>query len=115
MNIVSLPHPNKFLVVESLDYPNSYNFHVPHRHNYFEIILIKKGGGEQLIDFNKTALESNTIYNIYPKQIHLLRREGAEGLIIQFKKEIFEFLFPVQHHFLYFNKPDIILSQEDFG
>lgn len=70
MHIVSLPHPNQFLIVESLDYPNPYDFKMPHRHDYFEIILIREGGGEQLIDFIKTPLNAQSIYIIYPKQIH---------------------------------------------
>lgn len=114
MNIVSLPHPNKFLVVEPLDYPNPYDFKVPHRHDYFELIFIKKGAGEQLIDFTKSKLEANRIYMIYPGQIHLLKRGNAEGMIIQFRKAIFEFLFPLQHHFLYFSQAEIQLSNEEF-
>lgn len=114
MNLVSLPHPNNFLVVEPLDYTNTYDFKIPHRHDYFEIILIKEGGGEQLIDFVKTALSSHSIYTIYPRQIHLLKREAAVGLVIQFRKDIFEFIFPIQHHFLYFTNPSITLSHFDF-
>lgn len=114
MNLVSLPHPNNFLIVEPLDYFNPYDFKTLHRHDYFEIILIKKGGGEQLIDFTKTELKSNSIYVIYPRQIHLLKREEAQGLLIQFKKDIFEFIFPLQHHYLYFANPDLELSKEYF-
>ena len=114
MNLVSLPHPNNFLIVESLDYPNPYDFKTPHRHDYFEIILIKHGGGEQLIDFNRTELTSHHIYTIYPRQIHLLKRENAEGLILQFRKDIFDFIFPIQHHFLYFHDAAIRLNETDF-
>ncbi len=115
MHIVSLPHPNQFLIVEPLDYPNPYDFKMPHRHDYFEIILIRESGGEQLIDFVKTPLKAQSIYIIYPKQIHLLKREKAAGLILQFKKEIFEYIFPLQHHHLYFSQPEIALDKEQFG
>jgi len=114
MDTVSLPHPNTLVIVESLDYTNPYDFKTPHRHDYFEIILIKEGGGEQLIDFTRTGLKSRSIYVIYPRQIHLLKRENAHGLIIQFKKDIFEYVFPLQHHNLYFANPAITLNQEDF-
>lgn len=114
MNIITLPHPNQFLIVESLDYPNPYDYKTPHRHDYFEIILVEKGGGEQLIDFFKTQLAAHTIYVIYPKQIHLLKRETAQGLILQFKKEIFDFIFPLKHHYFYFNQPEITLDKEQF-
>lgn len=114
MHLISLPHPNNFLVVEPLDYPNPYDFKTPHRHDYFEIILIRKGGGEQLIDFTRTGLKSNCAYSIYPRQIHLLKREGAEGLLLQFRKEVFDFLFPIQRHHLYFANPELELGRERF-
>lgn len=114
MNLISLSPLNTFLKVESLDYPNPYDFKTPHRHDYFEIILIKKGGGEQLIDFSKTSLEADTVYVVYPRQIHFLKREAAEGLLIQFKKEVFEFIFPLQYHHLYFTHPDLKLSSKHF-
>lgn len=115
MQIISLPHPNTLLKVEPLDYPNPYDFKEPHRHDYFEVILVKKGGGEQLIDFNRTGLQSHSIYVVYPRQIHLLNREEADGMIIQFKKEIFDFVLPLQHHNLYFSQPALTLSSEEFN
>ncbi len=116
MNLVSLPHPNKFLVVEQLDYPNPYDFKIAHRHDYFELILIKKGGGKQQIDLKTTTLTSNNVYVIYPRQIHLLERDNeSEGVIIQFRKEIFDFLLPLQHHYLYFPNPDLELTDEIFS
>ncbi|MNJ91851.1 DNA-binding transcriptional regulator ChbR [compost metagenome] len=114
MNNVSLPHPNNFLVVESLNYPNPYDFNIPHRHDYFEIILILEGGGEQLIDFTKTGLQPNSIYTVYPGQIHLLKREKAEGLILQFRKDIFDFIFPIQYHYLYFPQAGLQLDEDTF-
>lgn len=114
MNLVSLSPLHTHLKVEPLDYPNPYDYKTPHRHDYFEIILIRKGGGEQLIDFTKTNLETNAVYVIYPRQIHFLKREEAHGLLIQFKKEVFELIFPLQYHHLYFTRPDLLLSSSDF-
>jgi len=115
MNLVNLPHPNKYLIVESLDYPNPYDFKIPHRHDYFEIILIKNGIGNQQIDLKKTKLQTNCVYIIYPRQIHLLQRNTAQGLLLQFQKNIFEFLFPIQHHQLYFSNPEFQLDDKDFN
>lgn len=114
MHVVSLPHPNNFLVVEPLNYPNPYDFSIPHRHDYFEIILVREGGGEQLIDFTQTGLQSNTVYTIYPGQIHHLKRETAEGLILQFRKDIFDFIFPIKYHYLYFTHAGVQLDAETF-
>ncbi len=114
MNIVSLPHSNKFLYVESLDYSNAYDFNLPHRHDYFEIILIKEGGGYQLIDFTKYELNKGAVYVVYPGQVHLLKRENAQGIVVQFRKDIFEYIFPVKHHLLYFQNPELMLSDDSF-
>jgi AraC family transcriptional activator of pobA len=114
MNIVSLPHSNKFLYVEALDYPNAYDFNLPHRHDYFEVILIKESGGHQLIDFTKYELNKGTAFVVYPGQVHLLKRENAQGLVIQFRKDIFEYIFPVKHHLLYFKNPEMKLSNDTF-
>ncbi len=114
MSIVSFPHPNKLLVIEPLDYPNTYDFHSPHRHDYFEIILVKEGEGHQFIDFTKTDLLAKDIYVVYPGQIHLLNRNSAQGLLIQFHKNIFDFIFPIRHHNLYFRDSKIRLSPEAF-
>lgn len=115
MNVVSLPHSNKFLHVEALDYPNAYDFHKPHRHDYFEVIFIKESWGHQLIDFTKYELNKGSVYVVYPGQVHLLKRESAQGIVVQFRKDIFEYIFPVKHHLLYFQNPELVLSDDMFA
>ncbi len=99
---VSLPHPNKLLIIEPLDYPNPYDFHRPHRHDYFELIFVANGLGKQQIDFTPHEMRPGQLYTIYPGQVHLMQRDTAEGLIIQFRKDIFEFIVPLKHYRLYF-------------
>jgi AraC family transcriptional activator of pobA len=58
---------------------------VPHKHNYFVIVWVKKGSGYHLIDLEKYELASNTVYCLSPGQIHLLKaNEETEGLVISF-------------------------------
>jgi len=102
---VSLPHPNKMLIIEPLDYPNPYDFHKLHRHDYFEIILVKSGSGSQLIDFSMYEMDARQIFTVYPGQVHLMNRNSADGLLIQFRKDIFEFTHPLKHYHLYFQSP----------
>jgi AraC family transcriptional activator of pobA len=111
---VSLPHPNKLLIIEPLDYPNPYNFHQPHRHDYFEIILIKSGKGKQRIDFSPFDIAGGQIFTVYPGQVHLMQRDTAQGMIIQFRKDIFEFIYPIKHSHLYFPEPVFNLDEETF-
>lgn len=61
---------------------------VPHRHNYFVIVWVKKGSGIHLIDLDKFELQDNSVYCITPGQVHLLSINGpAEGYVISFTAE----------------------------
>ena len=61
---------------------------VPHRHNYFVIVWVKKGAGIHLIDLEKFELQNNTVYCIAPGQVHKLTIEGpAIGYVISFTAE----------------------------
>lgn len=114
-DVVSLPHPNKLLIIEPLDYPNPYDFHKAHRHDYFEIILVKNGNGFQQIDFSPYDIASGQLFTIYPGQVHLMERKTAEGMIIQFRKNIFEFIHPLKHSHLYFSQASFDLDEETFS
>lgn len=111
---VSLPHPGKLLLIEPLDYPNPYDFHAPHRHDYFEIILVESGNGHQIIDFSPYNIEGGKLYIIYPGQMHLMRRNTAQGLLIQFRKDLFEVIYPLRHHHFYFPKSEFVLEPKTF-
>ncbi len=112
---VSLPHPNKLLVIEPLNYPNPYDFHQPHRHDYFEVILVREGQGSQLIDFSRYDMAAGQIFTVYPGQIHLMQRHSAEGLLIQFRKDVFDFIHPLKHYHLYFPDPVFRFDADAFN
>ncbi|HUC82832.1 MAG TPA: helix-turn-helix transcriptional regulator [Flavisolibacter sp.] len=58
---------------------------VPHKHNYFVLIWVKKGAGVQLVDLNRFELTDNTVYCITPGQVHLLKAdENVDGCVISF-------------------------------
>lgn len=58
---------------------------VPHRHNYFVIVWVKKGKGTHFIDLEKFELQNDTVYCITPGQVHLLKQDGpTEGYVISF-------------------------------
>lgn len=101
ISYVDLPQPSKMLTIEPLDYQNPYDFKALHRHDYFEIVLINKGEGSQLIDFTSYDIGKGGVFAIYPGQVHLMKRNTANGLLIQFRKELFEYINPVKHYHLY--------------
>ncbi|AEA44616.1 helix-turn-helix domain-containing protein [Fluviicola taffensis] len=115
VNAVPLPHPNELLIIESLDYSNPYDYHALHRHDYFEIILITNGEGNQLIDFVNYPVYGEQISMIYPGQVHLMNRNTANGLLIQFRKDIFEYIYALKHFNLYLSNPIFTLDTSTFN
>lgn len=107
INFVHLPEQGKLLEVQPLDYPNPYDFKKLHRHNYFEIILVNNGTGSQLIDFTHYPMAAGQIFMIYPGQVHLMNRDTTQGMVIQFKKNVFEYIQPLKHHDFYNKSSEI--------
>jgi AraC family transcriptional activator of pobA len=107
IDYVHLPDEGKLLEIQPLDYPNPYDYKQLHRHDYFEIIFIESGAGEQFIDFNKLPMTAGDIFIVYPGQVHLMKRQTAQGLVLQFRKNIFEHLHPLKHHNFYNQSPEL--------
>ncbi len=75
--------------IAPISHSNGYDFNTIHKHNYFEILFFEKGGGYQLIDFNKIPIEDYSCYIVKPNQVHLVKRVvEADGLLIQFSGEM---------------------------
>src|SRR5687768_3946414 len=56
-----------------------------HRHEYYEIIWLKKGKGTHFIDSKLYAYNGSVLFLLSPGQIHKLHQlEKAEGYIIKF-------------------------------
>lgn len=61
---------------------------VPHRHNYFVIVWVKKASGIHFIDLDKFELQDGTVYCITPGQVHLLNLNGTpDGYVMSFTPE----------------------------
>lgn len=87
-----LTHDIEFIdspvLIRQIAHKNHYNFQTLHRHNYFEVMFFRNGGGENLIDLQKYDVRDNGCYIIYPGQTHLLNRNPeSAGVLIQFKLE----------------------------
>lgn len=60
----------------------------PHRHEYFTILVIKKGKGSHKIDFNTYEVVDHQIYFVAPGQVHqLIEEEKTEGFSMTFSNQ----------------------------
>jgi AraC family transcriptional activator of pobA len=83
----SLDNDSSQINILPLDHNNPYDFKREHRHTYFEIMLIKKGGCNQLIDFKNYIGHDYSCYIICPQQIHLMNRNNSTGTVLQFTED----------------------------
>ena len=61
-----------------------------HRHNFFQIILIRKGHVKHWIDFEVQEADAPYISVLFPNQIHKLElSDDAEGDILMFDETVF--------------------------
>jgi AraC family transcriptional activator of pobA len=62
----------------------------PHRHNYFEILFFREGGGLHEIDFSSFPIGAMSLHFVSPEQVHLLRREpSVTGYVLSFTRDLF--------------------------
>jgi AraC-like DNA-binding protein len=81
-----MPDSNPLLVLP-LDHTNPYDFKREHRHTYYEVMLIERGGGNQLIDFRDYTAKNFSCYIIFPQQVHLMNRKKSTGILVQYTDE----------------------------
>lgn len=73
-----------------LEEKKSYDPSLHHRHNYYEIFLFVKGGGEHHIDFKTFDIQSGSVHFLSPGQVHLVQRAlGSYGYVIFFSRDFY--------------------------
>ena len=61
-----------------------------HRHEYYEIVWLKKGKGTHFIDTHSYPYSGSVIFLLAPGQVHRLhQKEKAEGHVLKFLPSIF--------------------------
>ena len=82
---------NQKIIIEKLDVLQSYDFGIPHRHEYFEMFFFDKGDGSHMIDFTEFGVQNTSIHFVAPGQIHQLKREvDSSGFVVLFHQDVFE-------------------------
>ncbi|MNJ95111.1 HTH-type transcriptional regulator ChbR [compost metagenome] len=57
-----------------------------HRHDFFYVLVIKRGAGSHEIDFISYQVRNNSIFFMKPGQVHRLTlKAGSTGYLLQFK------------------------------
>ncbi|MCE3227994.1 MAG: transcriptional regulator, AraC family [Bacteroidetes bacterium] len=69
------------------DLNQDYEGVVPHRHNFFELLLFTEGGGKHEIDFKEYPIEKNSVHFVSPEQVHRLKSAAANGFVFCFTEE----------------------------
>jgi AraC family transcriptional regulator, transcriptional activator of pobA len=65
-------------------------FHELHRHDFFFIIALQKGGGTHEIDFTTYDVFDNSVFFMRPGQVHQLQLKAeSTGYIIEFNTEFY--------------------------
>jgi AraC family transcriptional activator of pobA len=61
-----------------------------HRHDFYYILILEKGGGDHAIDFTTYEVKDNTIFFMRPGQVHKIAlRDDAKGYLMQFRPEFY--------------------------
>jgi len=61
-----------------------------HRHDFFFIMLFKKGSGNHDIDFNSYKVCDDSIFFMRPGQVHQLNlKAGSSGYLMQFNRDFY--------------------------
>jgi AraC family transcriptional activator of pobA len=64
---------------------------LPHKHDFYHLLLFTKGGGSHLIDFQKFVVQPYQIYFMSPGQVHSWNFEGeVDGYVINFSIPFFQ-------------------------
>ena len=60
----------------------------PHRHDFFTVLVVKKGDGLHKIDFNTYELNDHQIYFVSPGQVHqVIEKQSSIGFAMTFSKQ----------------------------
>lgn len=83
---------NDFLISVFAPYlKNHHKLKLPHRHNFYHMILFTQGEGSHTVDFQKFPVKAGQIYFMVPGQVHSWEFEGdVDGFVLNFSPNLFQ-------------------------
>lgn len=96
---------------------SKYDVSLPHRHNYYEVLVFTKGGGKHEIDFEAHKIKSLSIHFVAANQVHVVKRlPGSSGYSFLFAPEFTDAHFDLSQLAFYKaeNARILNLNKKDF-
>ncbi len=87
-----LQAPFAYRSMQEIEEKRSQTPDLPHRHDYFMVMLVEAAEGVHQIDFVDYELRANTVYFVAPEQIHhvTLAQSKPEGHVILFRPDFLQ-------------------------
>lgn len=87
-----LPTPFAYRSMAEVEERRSQTPDLPHRHDYFTVIVVERAQGAHQIDFKEYTLRENTVYFVSPEQIHHLTvtEPNPRGHVILFRPDFLQ-------------------------
>jgi AraC-like DNA-binding protein len=81
----------EFVVTRLRDFVASHrDILFPHRHDFYQIVLFTRGGGQHSIDFHRYEVQPHQVYYMAPGQIHTWEFDAdADGYLVNFNESFF--------------------------
>jgi AraC family transcriptional regulator, transcriptional activator of pobA len=71
----------------------------PHRHSFYQVLYITKGGGTHIIDFKAHPVEKGIMFFLAPGQIHeWIFDNETDGVLINFSESFFSSFLANRHY-----------------
>lgn len=69
-----------------------YDFEIPHRHSFYELIVFFTGGGTHDIDFETHSIKKCSVHFVSPNNVHLVaRKSNTIGCSLIFSNEYIDY------------------------
>ena len=66
----------------------NYDGIIPHRHNFYELLVFTEGGGIHEVDFKNYNTKANSFHFVSPTQVHKLKANKSKGFVLCFTNEL---------------------------
>lgn len=87
-----LPLPFVYRTMEEIEARRNRTPDLPHRHDYFTVMVVLQAEGLHQIDFIDYSFRANTIYFVSPEQIHhvTLTHPAPQGHVVLFRPDFLQ-------------------------